>query len=153
MPPCSQRARSRSSATATTRTCTTCCGTSACQVSTAVQLGPGPYLDDIHVRSLRAALLDGGPLELTEPGESEDFGRPWDDPRSLTEFGTREATEPWTWGGPGKAVSGPSWGGCIEVIDQIAIAGRMPKNADLDGAILMLETSEETPSADEVKRW
>lgn len=121
--------------------------------STQVHLGPGPHLDDIHVRSLRAALLDGGTLDLTEPGESEDFGWPWDDPRSLTEFGNRETTEPWTWGGPDKAVSGPTWGGCIEVIDQIAIAGRMPNNADLDGAILMLETSEETPSADEVKRW
>lgn len=121
--------------------------------STQVHLGPGPHLDDIHVRSLRAALLDGGTLDLTEPGESEDFGWPWDDPRSLTEFGNRETTEPWTWGGPDKVVSGPTWGGCIEVIDQIAIAGRMPNNADLDGAILMLETSEETPSADEVKRW
>lgn len=50
-------------------------------------------------------------------------------------------------------MSGRSWGGCIEVIDQIAVAGRMPAVADLDGAILLLETSEETPSTDEVKRW
>lgn len=121
--------------------------------STQVHLGAGPHLDDIHVRSLRAALLEGGTLELTEPGESEDFGQPWDDPRSLTEFGIREPTEPWTWAGPGKPVSGHSWGGCIEVIDQIAVAGRMPEIANLEGAILMLETSEETPSADEVKRW
>ncbi|HEY0249063.1 MAG TPA: S66 peptidase family protein [Gryllotalpicola sp.] len=121
--------------------------------STQVHLGPGPHLDDIHLRSLRAALLDGGTLELTEPGESEDFGRLWDDPRALTEFGDREPTEPWTWAGPAKTVTGHSWGGCIEVIDQIAVAGRMPATADLDGAILLLETSEEAPSADEVKRW
>jgi muramoyltetrapeptide carboxypeptidase LdcA involved in peptidoglycan recycling len=121
--------------------------------STQVHLGPGPHLDDVHRRSLRAALLDGGSLELTEPGESEDFGRSWDDPRALTEFGDREATEPWAWAGPSKTVSGRSWGGCVEVIDQIAVAGRMPSAADLDGAILLLETSEETPSADQVKRW
>jgi muramoyltetrapeptide carboxypeptidase LdcA involved in peptidoglycan recycling len=121
--------------------------------STQVHLGPGPHLDDIHLRSLRAALLEGGTLELTEPGESEDFGHPRDDPRALTEFGDREATEPWTWAGPDKTVSGYSWGGCIEVIDQIAVADRMPAVADLEGAILLLETSEETPSADEVKRW
>ncbi|MDQ0648614.1 muramoyltetrapeptide carboxypeptidase LdcA involved in peptidoglycan recycling [Microbacterium natoriense] len=89
--------------------------------STQVHLGPGPHLDDIHVRSLRAALLDGGTLQLTDPGESEDFGWPWEDPRSLSDFGAREATEPWTWAGPETAVSGRSWGGCIEVIDQIAL--------------------------------
>ncbi|WP_309103063.1 LD-carboxypeptidase [Microbacterium sp.] len=121
--------------------------------STQVHLGPGPHLDDIHVRSLRAALLDGGTLELTEPGESEDFGWPWEDPRSLLHFGAREATEPWTWAGPEKAVSGRSWGGCIEVLDQIALAGRMPNVSDFDGAILLLETGGEGPSATEVKRW
>ena len=48
--------------------------------STQVQLGPGPAVDDVHLRSLRAALLDGGRLEITEPGESEDFGCDWEDP-------------------------------------------------------------------------
>ena len=42
--------------------------------STQVQLGPGPAVDDIHAASLRAALLTGGRLEITEPGESEDVG-------------------------------------------------------------------------------
>jgi muramoyltetrapeptide carboxypeptidase LdcA involved in peptidoglycan recycling len=121
--------------------------------STQVHLGPGPRVDDVHVRSLRAALLDGGRIELTDPEESEDFGRPWTDPRALTEFGDREPTEPWWWAGPGAAVEGPTWGGCIEVIDQIALAGRLPRVADLAGTILLLETSEELPSADTVKRW
>lgn len=121
--------------------------------STQVHLGRGPHLDDIHMRSLRAALLDGGTLELTEPGESEDFGRPWEDPRALVEFGDREATDPWRWAGPERAVSGRTWGGCIEVIDQIAVADRMPDLSDLAGAILLLETSEDTPSADDVMRW
>lgn len=39
------------------------------------------------------------------------------------------------------------------MIDQIALAGRMPPLADLEGAILLLETSEELPSAEEVSRW
>jgi muramoyltetrapeptide carboxypeptidase LdcA involved in peptidoglycan recycling len=121
--------------------------------STQVHLGPGPRLDDVHLASLRAALLEGGVIELTDPGESEDFGVPWTDPRALTEHGVREPTEPWVWAGPPEAVEGPTWGGCIEVIDQIAVAGRMPDVADLAGAILLLETSEELPSADEVKRW
>ena len=121
--------------------------------STQVHLGPGPHLDDVHVASLRAALLDGGVLELTDPGESEDFGMPWTDPRALKEFGAREATEPWTWAGADTVAEGPTWGGCIEVITQIAIADRMPDVAALEGAILLLETSEELPTADSVKRW
>ncbi|MCZ2405083.1 LD-carboxypeptidase [Paenarthrobacter sp. Z7-10] len=121
--------------------------------STQVHLGPGPHLDQIHLISLRAALMDGGVLELTDPGESEDFGVPWADPRALSEFGVREPSEPWTWAGPKVIAEGRTWGGCIEVIDQIALADRMPSSDDLVGAILLLETSEETPSAQEVKRW
>lgn len=121
--------------------------------STQVHLGPGPHLDDIHLTSLRAALLEGGTLELTDPGEAEDFGRSWEDPRALVEFGDREATEEWVWAGPEKAVTGRSWGGCLEVIDQLAIADRMPDRGDLVGTILLLETSEETPPAAGVRRW
>ena len=120
--------------------------------STQVHLGAGPQVDDIHLQSLRAALLDGGEIELTDPGVSEDYGVEWEDPRSLTEFGVREPTAPWTWAGPMKSVEGRTWGGCIEVIDQIAIAGRMPETEDLSGKILLFETSEEVPPAIMVKR-
>ena len=120
--------------------------------STQVHLGTGPQVDDIHLQSLRAALLDGGEIQLTDPGVSEDYGVEWEDPRSLTEFGVREPTDPWTWAGPMKSVEGRTWGGCIEVIDQIAIAGRMPETEDLSGKILLFETSEEVPPAIMVKR-
>jgi muramoyltetrapeptide carboxypeptidase LdcA involved in peptidoglycan recycling len=121
--------------------------------SSQVHLGAGPYVDEIHASALRAALIGGGTIDLTEPGESEDFGVPWADPRSLREFGPREATQPWVWAGPAVAVAGHSWGGCLEVIDQIAMAGRMPVTGDLEGAVLLLETSELRPTADQVMRW
>src|SRR4051794_22620334 len=38
--------------------------------STQVQLGPGPAVDAVHIAGLRAALLTGERLELSEPGES-----------------------------------------------------------------------------------
>jgi hypothetical protein len=38
--------------------------------SSQVHFGPGPGVDDIHSRSLRAALLTGERLEITDPGES-----------------------------------------------------------------------------------
>lgn len=118
--------------------------------SSQVHLGPGPAVDAIHAESLRAALLCGGRLELTDPGESEDFGRDWNDPAALREFGEREPTEPWTWAGPARSVTGPTWGGCIEVLQWILTAGRFPADPSvLDGAILLLESSELLITAEE----
>jgi muramoyltetrapeptide carboxypeptidase LdcA involved in peptidoglycan recycling len=119
--------------------------------STQVQLGPGPALDEVHVASLRAALLEGGRLEITEPGESEDFGLRWDDPACLTTYGDREPTEPWTWAGPARSVTGRTWGGCVEVLQWILTAGRFPDDpAVLDGGVLLLEASEDLTPPSEV---
>ncbi|MDQ1697397.1 MAG: hypothetical protein QOJ03_2750 [Frankiaceae bacterium] len=112
--------------------------------STQVQLGPGPWPDDVHVASLRAALLTGERLEITEPGESEDFGKLWQDPAALTEYGDREPTGPWTWAGPDRTVTGPTWGGCIEVVQWVLTAGRFPADPEvLNGGVLLLESSED----------
>lgn len=112
--------------------------------SSQVHLGAGPRVDDVHARSLCAALLTGQRMEVTDPGESEDVGVAWDDPRALTSFGVREVTEPWSWHGPARSVTGDSWGGCLEAIEWILTAGRFPVDAGvLDGGVLILETSEE----------
>ena len=112
--------------------------------SSKVHLGTGPGLDPIHEASLKAALLTGETLEITEPGESEDIGHDWNDPRALTEYGEREKTEPWTWAGPARKVTGRTWGGCIEIIEWVLTAGRFPADPGvLDGGVLLLETSEE----------
>ncbi|MFN8077261.1 MAG: LD-carboxypeptidase [Kineosporiaceae bacterium] len=119
--------------------------------STQVHLGPGPHADPVHVRSLRAALLDGGAVEVVDPGESEDVGVPWEEPSSLTAFGEREPTEPWTWAGPARRVQGPGWGGCLEVLQWVLTAGRGPRDPqELAGHVLLLETSEELLPAREV---
>src|SRR5215475_4320397 len=112
--------------------------------SSQVHLGPGPGVDDVHARSLRAALVSGGTLEITDPGESEDIGLDWGDPRALSSFGEREPTEPWSWHGPARSVTGRSWGGCLEVIEEILTAGRLPFGPDVfDDGVLLIETSEE----------
>ncbi|WP_462418278.1 S66 family peptidase [Kytococcus sp. Marseille-QA3725] len=119
--------------------------------STQVHLGPGPAVDAVHADSLRAALLTGEALEVTEPGESEDFGIDWADPRALTDHGEREPTEPWTWAGPARRVTGPTWGGCIEVLQWVLTAGRFPSDPGvLGGGVMLLETSEELVPAREV---
>jgi len=121
--------------------------------STQVHLGAGPEADEIHVRSLRAALIDGGTIVLTEPGESEDFGRRWESPLALTEFGDRSPSDPWTWSGPERRVAGPTWGGCFEVLDQLALADRLPAEGELRGAILLLEASERLTPAETIASW
>jgi muramoyltetrapeptide carboxypeptidase LdcA involved in peptidoglycan recycling len=119
--------------------------------SSQVHLGPGPGVDPVHAASLRAALLTGETLELTEPGESEDTGVDWADARALSSFGEREPTQPWDWYGPARRVTGPTWGGCIEVLEWILTAGRFPADpAVLAGHVLLLETSEELLPAREV---
>lgn len=121
--------------------------------STQVHLGAGPGIDPVHLASLRAALFDGGQLGITEPGISEDFGPDWLSPEALTDYGDREPTEPWTWAGPERTAEGRTWGGCFEVIDQLAVADRLPPLEALRGSILLLESSEEVPSATLIKRW
>jgi muramoyltetrapeptide carboxypeptidase LdcA involved in peptidoglycan recycling len=112
--------------------------------STQVHLGPGPAVDDVHAKALRAALLTGERLEITEPGESEDIGRDWKDPTALVEYGDREPTEPWTWAGPARSVTGRTWGGCAEVVQWLLTAGRFSDDPSvLQGGVLLLETSEE----------
>lgn len=119
--------------------------------STQVHLGPGPAVDPVHAASLRAALVEGGTLEVTDPGESEDVGKDWSDPRALTEYGDREPTEPWSWSGPARSVTGRTWGGCLEVLQWVLTAGRFREAPEaLAGGVLLLETSEELLPAREV---
>ncbi len=112
--------------------------------STQVHLGPGPAVDEVHVAALRAALLTGERLEVTEPGESEDIGKDWKDPAALTTYGDREPTEPWTWAGSARSVTGRTWGGCVEVLQWLLTAGRFPTDPSVvAGGVLLLESSEE----------
>jgi muramoyltetrapeptide carboxypeptidase LdcA involved in peptidoglycan recycling len=112
--------------------------------STQVHLGPGPHVDPFHELSLRAALVTGERVELTQPAESDDFGHDWNDPRALTEFGDREPAEPWAWSGPPRSITGRTWGGCIEVVQWILTAGRFPADPHtVEGGVLLLESSEE----------
>ncbi|MDO5727409.1 MAG: LD-carboxypeptidase [Bowdeniella nasicola] len=110
--------------------------------STQVHLGTGPKVDREHSTSLLAA-LNGGDLEIKATATSEDYGIEWSDPRALTHTGERTLPEPWRWSGPEKTVRGHTWGGCVEVLVEILIADRFRADHLLDGAILLLETSEE----------
>ena len=102
----------------------------------------------MHARSLRAALVTGDRIEITEPGESENFGVDQADPCTLDCFGEREPAGPWSWHGPARTVTGRAGGGCVEAIEETFIAGRFPFAPDvLDGGVLLPETPEGLPPA------
>lgn len=80
-------------------------------------------------------------LELTDPGEAEDYGKDWLE-EGIFEANEREATEPWAWSGPERDITGITWGGCVDSLIEILLADRFRADEALDGVILLLETTE-----------
>ncbi|WP_067495056.1 S66 peptidase family protein [Actinoplanes sp. TFC3] len=122
-------------------------------MSTMVQLGRGGGVEPIVERSLRAALFDGGDLEIEPVSEFSDEEISWAEPDSLI-----RAPEPYPhpgriWHRPDRVVTAPTWGGNLEILHWTAAVSRWVRPAeDYAGCVLLLETSEEMPPATEVFR-
>lgn len=70
----------------------------------------------------------------------------WDDPEALDIPRDVESHPGWDWSGGDQPVTGRTWGGCLEILDQQFVVGRyLPDTEEIDGTILVLETSEEVP--------
>lgn len=120
--------------------------------ATMVHLGPA-HIDDLHLATLKAALFASGDILVTSPLETEDFGYDWSDTSALHEAAPREKSEPMEFIGSEILVRGRTWGGCAEVLDQLAWARRLPEPSALEGSILLLETSEIIPPPEYIGRW
>ncbi|MET7651176.1 MULTISPECIES: S66 peptidase family protein [unclassified Streptomyces] len=104
--------------------------------------------------SLRAALFTSGPYELRPAERWTDVSRDWADPET---FETEPESRPgagWSWVNADRVVEGRSWGGNLEILSWLLMADREIARdpATYDGGVLILETSEELPSASEVFR-
>lgn len=121
--------------------------------SVMVELGRGGRLNPMTEESLRAALFTRGPFDLRPAEAYNDVDRDWADSQSLESEPAMRPGSGWTWHGPATTVSGPAWGGCLEILDFHLRAGRylLPPSA-YAGAVLFLETSEELPSPTYVYR-
>ncbi len=107
----------------------------------------------VTLASLRAALFDGGRWEVRETGTFGDETGDWDDPASLEHEPPTRTAPPWSWHGPAVRVTGPAWGGSLEIIDFHLRADRWLLAPDAyNGAVLVIETSEELPPARDVYR-
>jgi muramoyltetrapeptide carboxypeptidase LdcA involved in peptidoglycan recycling len=103
--------------------------------------------------SLRAALFTSGEYQLAPVTCYGDVDVPWDDPSFGNAEPPMQPCEAWTWHNATEVVHGVSWGGNLEIVAWLLMAGRVPgPDARFDGGVLMLETSEEMPSATEVYR-
>ncbi|GIF44913.1 muramoyltetrapeptide carboxypeptidase LdcA involved in peptidoglycan recycling [Actinoplanes xinjiangensis] len=119
--------------------------------STMVHLARGAGIDPEHLTSLRAALFEKTELEIRPLPEfcEEELG--WDRPEALTQSPPSVPSPGWFWHQPDRVVTGPTWGGCLEILHANLAAGRWIHPAErYAGSVLLLETSEEMPSGDEV---
>jgi muramoyltetrapeptide carboxypeptidase LdcA involved in peptidoglycan recycling len=118
-----------------------------------IQFGRPGSMNPATRESLEHALFTSGPRTLTEPEQATDEERSWLKPEELSLEPPMFPAEPWSWHGPRARVSGPAWGGNLEIVDFQLRAGRylLPLER-YDGAVLFLETSEEMPSATFVSR-
>jgi muramoyltetrapeptide carboxypeptidase LdcA involved in peptidoglycan recycling len=117
-----------------------------------VQFGRPGAMHPATEASLRAALFRPGEYELAPVAAYGDVDRDWADPAT---FGSEPQLQPsggWLWRNAGRVVEGASWGGNLEVLSWLAMAGQAIPSAEESGGVLFLETSEELPSATEVYR-
>jgi muramoyltetrapeptide carboxypeptidase LdcA involved in peptidoglycan recycling len=120
-------------------------------VMTDLACAGGPF--DYTIEFLERALFDERIGGAYPAAAFSDDDPQWTDPETLEEPLEREPNPGWTWRGGDGRVEGRVWGGCLEVLDTVLAASRtMPPVESLDGAVLLLETSEGRPGEGEVRR-
>jgi muramoyltetrapeptide carboxypeptidase LdcA involved in peptidoglycan recycling len=106
-----------------------------------------PYLE----RGVRQTLFE--PAEDTAWPENEEGWTveflDWADPSNQHQARTLRPCTGWRWLGGSDVAEGPLVAGCLEVLDWLRGSAWWP---DLEGAILAVETSEEQPSPEVVRR-
>ncbi|KUL32363.1 S66 peptidase family protein [Actinoplanes awajinensis] len=121
--------------------------------STMMHVARGAGIQPVHLASLRAALFDGGDLAIEPVAEFSEEELDWAGEGSLTDVPAPVPSPGWTWHRPDRVVTGPTWGGCLEVVHSQLAADRWIRPVDeYAGSVLLLETSEEMPAAGKVFR-
>lgn len=127
--------------------------------SLVAQFTAQPEMDKFTISYLEKALFEDGEFELhpadefydsdaSEEGELVD----WYKPETLGLKKKREQNPGWEWDGS-KDGEGLLWGGCIESVDEmLRHAVQIPSLEQFGEIVLMLESSEEMPTAEQVRR-
>ena len=121
--------------------------------STMVHLGRPGGLHPVSTASLRTALFEGGDLRLHPVDRFSEVELSWADPEGMRHPAPTSPAPDWVWHQPDRVVSGPTWGGNLEILHWNLAVGRWIRPVeDYTGCVLILETSEEMPSSEEVFR-
>jgi muramoyltetrapeptide carboxypeptidase LdcA involved in peptidoglycan recycling len=122
-------------------------------MSTMVHLARGGGLQPAVVDSLRAALFTGGDLEIRPVELFSDEELSWADPASLASSAAAYPSAGWFWHQGDRVVTGPTWGGDLEILHWTLAADRWVRPVeDYAGCVLLVETDEELPTDVEVFR-
>lgn len=109
-------------------------------------------MNEYTVRYIKHALFDEGEFELFASDSFNDIGLDWGDPTQLHNEREYEPNQGWVWSGDADG-EGLLWGGCVESVDEMLRHGvEIPSLEQFKDIVLMMETSEELPSADNVMR-
>lgn len=109
------------------------------------QFGMNDKMFDMTTDSLRHALFNKGEFELPVSKEYTDEGLDWSDKDNLQKQRKMDSNLGLFWDGTADA-EGVLWGGCVEsLIVQSSATKYLPKDEDLEGTILFLETAEDIP--------
>lgn len=121
--------------------------------STMVHLARGGGVHPVTGRSWRAALFTGGEIELHPVDVFSEDEHDWAEAESLDRPAPTIDAPGWIWHRPDGVVTGPTWGGNLEALHwNLAVNRWIRPVEDYAGCVLLLETSEEMPSATEVFR-
>lgn len=111
-----------------------------------------PQMEDFTRKYLEMALFGEGDVELKASESYTDIGLGWDDPANMQTPRTYEPNDGWHWDGSRDA-QGITWGGCLESVDEMLRHGvRLPSLEQFEQVALIIETSEEMPDRDYVRR-
>jgi len=121
--------------------------------STMVHLGRGGAVHPVSAGSLRAALLTGGDVPLHPVATFSEDELDWGDPTALVTEPPAQPSPGWSWHQPDRVVTAPTWGGNLEILHwNLAVDRWIRPVDDYAGCVLIVETSEEMPPAEEVFR-
>lgn len=109
-------------------------------------------MDEYTVRYIKHALFEGGEIEIIPSETYNDQEYDWHDDALLCKARHHWPNEDYYWDGSQNA-EGILWGGCLESVDEMLRHDvPIPTLEQFKDIVLMLETSEEIPTADYVRR-
>ncbi|MGH7609330.1 MAG: S66 family peptidase [Candidatus Dormibacteria bacterium] len=119
--------------------------------STMVHIGRPGGLHPVSEQSLHAALFTSGDIEIEQVDAFSEDELDWSDRAAQIGHPPTQPAGDWIWHRPDRVVTGPTWGGNLEVLHwNLAVSRWIRPVGDYAGCVLLLETSEAMPNAEEV---